>query len=529
MVKKNSIKKEEVAEDWCFLCKDGGLLMVCEHKDCNKAYHPTCVGKDDSFVETGSRWTCGWHSCFVCHKNSKFRCFCCPNAVCGRRICGDEFARIKGNKGLCNHCLKLALLIEENIDTDSDGDKIDFKDRETYEGLFLEYYEIIKEKEGLNSLQIQSANKLLKKGRNYSDSDLNEIDEEEDDTGEESNSLVSDYDDLNDTADLKPARKRKRCTRKPNSLKRKVNTKKKEFIGWGSRTLIEFLNFIGKDTRKELSQHDVNSIITGYCKENKLFHPEKKRKVICDEQLQSLFGRKSVNKNSIFNLLTAHLAENVEQMEEDEVEYSSDDRGELVPVGHERRKALSSSKKHHKELVPEVQQSCLASIVTENIKLVYLKRSLVEELLKQPETFDGKLIGSFVRIKSDPNDYLQKNYHQLLQVTGAKRSSNNESSSETLLQLCNFPRDLPICKLSDDDFSEEECKDLCHRMSCGLLQQPTVGVLEQKARSLHEDITKHWIMRQLTLLQIRIDRANEKGWRREYPFTINILYIKFQK
>nr|XP_023928281.1 uncharacterized protein At5g08430-like [Quercus suber] len=49
----------------------------------------------------------------------------------------------------------------------------------------------------------------------------------------------------------------------------------------------------------------------------------------------------------------------------------------------------------------------------------------------------------------------------------------------------------------------------------GLLKKPTVVELEQKARSLHEDITKHWIEMELVKLQKCIDRANEKGWRAE--------------
>lgn len=31
-----------------------------------------------------------------------------------------------------------------------------------------------------------------------------------------------------------------------------------------------------------------------------------------------------------------------------------------------------------------------------------------------------------------------------------------------------------------------------------------------------------WLSRELALLQNLIDRANEKGWRREYPFLILI-------
>ena len=306
--------------------------------------------------------------------------------------------------------------------------KIDFKDRDTYEGLFKEYWEIIKEKEGLTSKHVHSADKLLKKNKNYrAGYDSNETcegeeDEDDDQFDEESHLIVSDYEDLDDIVENKAVGKRKRSKGDKSAMKKKAKSKKKEFIGWGSRPLIEFLSSIGKDSTKELSQNDVTTIITDYCRENKLFDPEKKKRVLCDERLQSLLGRKSVIKNSIHNLLKAHFAVNLEQWEESEFGCSSEERDEGVLFPSKRQRKLSSDGISLKEstpiVTPVVQRSCFASIVVENIKLVYLKRSLVEELLKQPETFEGKLMGSFVRIKSDPNDYLQKNTHQLVQVKG---------------------------------------------------------------------------------------------------------------
>ncbi|CAL5379989.1 unnamed protein product [Camellia sinensis] len=93
--------------------------------DCLESYHVECVGKDESFVESGNSWTCKWHSCFICRKSSKFHCFCCLKAVCEHRIATAEFARVRRNKGFCNHYLKFALLQEENMDVDSDGKPLD--------------------------------------------------------------------------------------------------------------------------------------------------------------------------------------------------------------------------------------------------------------------------------------------------------------------------------------------------------------------------------------------------------------------
>ncbi|KAJ1379280.1 SWIB/MDM2 domain, partial [Sesbania bispinosa] len=246
--------------------------------------------------------------------------------------------------------------------------------------------------------------------------DPDEIGEGEDDTEESedgSNFIVSDCDDLNDTAGVKSVRKKK-CVRKLKSVKAKAKDKKKEFIGWGSRSLIEFLKYIGRDTSREFSEHDVASIIIEYCKEKKLFDSEKKRKINCDDQLKSLLGRKSVNRNNIHNLLAPHFAENFEEM--DDITSSPENRDDNEPFKFSRERKLISSTKSCQKLVSEERQSCFAAIVSSNLKLVYLKRSLMEELLKQPETFDGKVLGSFVRIKSNPNDYLQRNSHLLVQV-----------------------------------------------------------------------------------------------------------------
>ncbi|XP_039018875.1 uncharacterized protein At5g08430-like isoform X1 [Hibiscus syriacus] len=520
MTKKNTRRKEDIAEDYCFFCKDGGLLRICDYKNCLKSFHPQCVGKDDSLLETDDRWLCRWHFCVICDKLAKFRCFCCPYAVCGRCLWDTEFAVIKGTKGLCSMCLELALLIEDKKDVNSSGVKVDFNDTATYEYLYKCYWEVLKEKEGLTSQQLYSSNHLLKNGKNY-DAQANYKYREE---------CIRDFDDdsISEGDDWIESRVqcRKKKRGKLSPTKRKGKPKTREYLGWASKQLVEFLTSIGKDATKELSQYDVVTVVTEYCNENKLFLNEKNKKVICDERLQSLLGRKSVHKNGIHKLLTVHFSENLEKSE-DSVGFSLEEDDNVSVPCKRQRKSSPDWKFEEKEIATNLRQGYLAAIVSGNIKLVYLKRSLVLELAKQLDKFNDKIVGSFVRVKSDPNDYFQKNSYMLVQVKGIKETSMKEEMTSTiLLQVSNRLKEIRVCELSDDDFTEEEIEDLNRRMGTRMLERPTVLQHEQKARSLHEDMTKHWIKNELVLLQSQINRANEKGWRRElseYMYKLQLL------
>nr|XP_034922497.1 uncharacterized protein At5g08430-like [Populus alba] len=531
--KKKVINKDESAEGCCFVCKDGGTLRVCDYKDCLKAYHPICVEKNDNFLESEVPWSCNWHSCFICKKTATFNCLCCPNAVCGCCLSDANLAIIKAKGGFCYHCLTLAGILEGVIDLNEP--KVNLSLQDSYEFLFKYYWEYIKEKEGVTSEHVKYANYLLNDNRNY-DSNLS-------DNYVEEGEGLSDFEDqltmtyrLNDVKEHKPSHSRKRSKGKPYIAKRKERSKTKMFLGWGSKCLFEFLTSIGQETNKELSQHDVTIIIFGYCRDNNLLDPLKRKKILCDEKLCSLLGRKFVNKNSIYKLLTKHFAENLEESRNEFVN-SLEVEGQNALSPCKRQKNSSwEGKSQNKEVVSDMQRSCFASVIPRNIKLVYLRRSALEELSKQPEIFDAIVMGSFVRAKTDPNDWMQKNSHQLMQVIGIKKTLiNGEVNSVILLQLSNRVSDVPISKVSENDFSEEECQDLHQRVKDGLLRRPNVAEFEEKARSLHETITKNWIAKELVALSNLINQANEKGWRKEYPLmiviscTIGVKYVEFKQ
>ncbi|KAI4338848.1 hypothetical protein MLD38_023856 [Melastoma candidum] len=502
--------KYEETDDWCFVCKDGGDLMICDHEDCLKVYHPECVGKDTDLLQNEKSWTCDRHSCFVCSKATKMYCYCCPNAICGTCDSSAEFAPCCRNGGLCYECFKLVILAEENADCDSDGEKLDFDDRETYECLLKEYWDIIKEKEGLTIDHVYSAESFFRE-RKLSKRRSSSI---KNDAVEEGYQLISDSDE-----DGLPKKKANKAKKSGAS----------EFQGSVSKVLARFLNSIGEDASKEISLLEVHQMICEYIHKENLHHPKKKNKFLCDEKLFSIFRRKVLHRNRIYKLLQPHfinaseLSDDTESDDAHEVKTIDRSKGSSIRQCLQVKSTGAKTKKPVEEVAvtPKVRKTGYASLDINNMKLIYVRKSLVEELAKQRDTFEGKMIGSLIKVKVDPLDVLQTRRYQLVQVTGVRRiPADDDSSSQILLQVSGRSTDVSMGLLSDADIYEEDCEDLRERANAGLFKKLTLVDVQEKATVLHEERTEHWIKKELVRLEYLVEQANEKGWRREYPFYL---------
>ncbi|XP_066570497.1 histone-lysine N-methyltransferase NSD3 isoform X2 [Amia ocellicauda] len=79
--KKRKLKPEskQVHEYFCFCCGEGGELVMCDKKDCPKAYHLLCLNLTKPPY---GRWECPWHHCSVCERSSVSFCEFCPRSFC---------------------------------------------------------------------------------------------------------------------------------------------------------------------------------------------------------------------------------------------------------------------------------------------------------------------------------------------------------------------------------------------------------------------------------------------------------------
>ncbi|XP_029572638.1 histone-lysine N-methyltransferase NSD3 isoform X1 [Salmo trutta] len=79
--KKRKLRPEgkRTHEYFCFCCGEGGELVICDKKDCLKAYHLLCLNLTKPPY---GRWECPWHDCSVCGVPASTLCDFCPRSFC---------------------------------------------------------------------------------------------------------------------------------------------------------------------------------------------------------------------------------------------------------------------------------------------------------------------------------------------------------------------------------------------------------------------------------------------------------------
>ncbi|TKY70452.1 Zinc finger CCCH domain-containing protein 44 [Spatholobus suberectus] len=150
-------RQEKDEEDVCFICFDGGSLVLCDRRGCPKAYHPSCIKRDEAFFGSKAKWNCGWHICSACGKGSHYMCYTCTYSWCKGCTKNADFVSVRENKGLCGTCKRTILLIENCAQGDKAVCEVDFDDKSSWEYLFKVYWTYLKEKLSLTFDEILQA------------------------------------------------------------------------------------------------------------------------------------------------------------------------------------------------------------------------------------------------------------------------------------------------------------------------------------------------------------------------------------
>ncbi|GLJ16718.1 hypothetical protein SUGI_0287280 [Cryptomeria japonica] len=520
-------KELKSSEDVCFICLDGGDLVLCEQGSCAKAYHQSCVNRDEEYFEQKGTWICGWHLCNDCGNQAKFFCYTCETSYCKVCINEADFILVKKTKGLCEDCFKLVNMIEENKNVDSEGNEVDFTDKGTYEFLFKDYWLELKDK---HSLTLADPHKAQIHEDDIKDDTDSERILEKDNL---SNTVSGKKFDLQDEAKFKED-KRKQLNTKRSRYKRseemecQLETKSiplvKNFDGWASKELIELIAYLGEETKNPFSWVEVKNLLLKYISKNKLKHPFKRNHVLCDPRLYKLFGKDTLRLPEMYKLLESHIMPKQGNIKDEpqRVAVTTDDShmdmgGNKVPIDitkREKRHKLKKNADGDKGLTENLNE--FATINMHNVRLIYLQRGALEDLLEDLRTFSEKVTGSFVRIRLTGTRNQRMLCHRLVQVVGTKKVQKayitERKTTDLILEILNLDKEeyIFINEVSNHDFTEEECQQLHQNVKYGLIKQPTVGELQKTAKALHEIKVKNWLETEMVKLSNLRDRANEK-------------------
>ncbi|XP_076908888.1 zinc finger CCCH domain-containing protein 19-like [Bidens hawaiensis] len=491
-------QRKIIEDDVCFICYDGGDLVLCDRRNCPKAYHAACVNRDEAFFQSKGSWTCGWHLCSHCEKKAEYMCYTCTHSLC--KACSKTSdmlcVREKEKRGLCSACIKVVMSIEKG---QNQGD-LNFDDKNSWEHLFKDYWIETKEKHNLTSTELEQA-KSFCKDDNVSGSD-------------------------NPPENLK-TRKSKRNTKKHKSNKEDGDSvgPEPENAEWVSKDLLEFVTHMRNDDTSAISQSEVQDMLFEYIKRNKLRDPNHKSQIICDARLENLFGKPRVAHIEMLKLLESHFLVK-EDSQIDEVQGTVVDT-DISPVNDKDKKRKGRKKSDRRG--PQSNREDYAAIDIHNINLIYLRRKLVEDLLDDMEKIHDIIVGTFVRIRISGANQKQDIY-RLVQVTGTSEASwytLSKRTTCTMLEILNLDKKetISIDSISNQDFMEDECKRLRQSIKCGLINRLTVGDVLDKAMELQPVRVNDWFETEIVRLNHLRDRASDLGRKKELRECVEKLNV----
>ncbi|KAF2301934.1 hypothetical protein GH714_030536 [Hevea brasiliensis] len=438
-----------------------------ETKGCPKAYHPSCVNRDEAFFQTRGRWNCGWHLCSICEKNAYYMCYTCTFSLCKGCVKDAVILCVRGNKGFCQACMRTVMLIERNEQGNNEVAQINFDDRSSWEYLFKDYWIDLKGRLSITSDELSQAKNPWK------GSELHAGKRESMDEPYDSHNDAGSGSDSSGNPEVTTSKRRKAKKRLKSHAKEKdslitttVNDAEEASpdgsVQWASKELLEFV------------MHMKNGV----------------------NLLEKLFGKPRVGHFEMLKLLETHfllkedsqaddLQGSVVDTETNQLE--ADGNSDVLMKTSKDKRRRSRKKGYGRGLQSNLDD--YAAIDTHNINLIYLRRSLLENLIEDAETFHDKVVGSFVRIRISGSAQKQDLY-RLVQVVGTNKASEpyrvGKKTTDYLLEILNLNKTeiVSIDIISNQEFTEDECKRLRQSIKCGLINRLTVGDIQEKAMAL---------------------------------------------
>lgn len=534
------VKKQKDDEDVCFICFDGGSLVLCDRRACPKAYHPACIKRDEEFFRSNAKWNCGWHICSVCQKAAHYMCYTCPFSLCKGCTRDSSYLSVRGNKGFCTTCMKVIMLIENKEQTDKETAQVDFDDSRNWEYLFKIYWVSLKDELSLTSKELAEAKNPWKElgsvsarkqpsnlhgGTNNFTSPVIDMPsghlKGNDSLGQHSSEPIK----LLNKASLSTGQQ---CNDNGTSLEGRMD--------WASKKLLDFVAYMKNGDTSVLSPFDVQVLVLDYIKRNNLHDPCESSYVVCDSRLEALFGKPRVGHIEMPKLLDFHFHMKEQPANNGLVRGRVDDVDAVqVPSDQSNSKLMSKDKKHNtrQKVAQGALQASLneyAAINVSNINLIYLRRNLMENLIQVKEKFHEMVIGSLVRIRISGDEHKQDMY-RLVQVVGTTKVSVpykiGNTTSDIMLEILNLDKKevTSIDAISNQDLSEDDCRRLRQSIKCGLVKRFTVGEIQKKAIQLQVARLNDSLEAEMSRLNHLRDRASKNGLENELRECVEKLQL----